>query len=161
MPPITALLHATNAALNLGRALETLLPCTEILIVDHVSSGATRRVAREYGARFVRALPSAAAEQYLHHTSHDWILCIDPAESLTEGLQASLFQWTLLPAASVAGKPSFSLFVREQVSENWRTCPSPETRLVPRNWTQWNDLLPANSPSSIPLEGELLRLAFP
>lgn len=161
MPPTTVLLHATNAALSLGRALETLLPCTEILIVDHVSSDATRRVAREYGARIVRAHPLATAEHYLHQTSHDWILCIDPAESLTEGLQASLFQWSSLPASSVADKPSFSLFVREQLSENWRTRPNPETRLVPRNWTQWNDLLPANSPSSIPLEGELLRLAFP
>ena len=31
MPPITALLHTKNDSLGLGRALETLLPCSEIL----------------------------------------------------------------------------------------------------------------------------------
>jgi glycosyltransferase involved in cell wall biosynthesis len=55
MPPITALLHTTNDALRLGRALETLLPCAEIIIVDHHSADATRRIARDYGARIVTA----------------------------------------------------------------------------------------------------------
>jgi glycosyltransferase involved in cell wall biosynthesis len=161
MPPITALLHATNAALRLGRALEMLLPCTEILIVDHHSSDATQRIARQYGARIVPVHPWATAGHYLDQTCHDWILCLDPSESVTEGLQATLFEWRSTSAASVAAKPSFSFLVREQVSENWRTRPTPETRLVPRNWTQWNRLLPANDPSSIALEGELLRLAYP
>jgi glycosyltransferase involved in cell wall biosynthesis len=161
MPPITALLHATNAALRLGRALETLLPCTEILIVDHLSSDATQRVAREYGARIVPAHLLASAEHYLDQTSHDWILCLDPSEAVTEGLQATLFEWSSLPADSVAAKPSFSFFVREQISENWRTQLNPETRLIPRNWTQWNGLLPADDSSSIALKGELLRLAYP
>src|ERR1700686_5001163 len=98
MPPITALLHTANDALRLGRALETLLPCAEILIVDHGSADATRRIAREYGARIVIAHNQAPAHHYLALAGHDWIFCIAPAESITESLQASLFEWSALPA---------------------------------------------------------------
>jgi glycosyltransferase involved in cell wall biosynthesis len=63
MPPLTALLHTTNDALRLGRALETLLPCAELLIVDHHSTDATLRVARAYGARILPAEASDATER--------------------------------------------------------------------------------------------------
>src|ERR1700730_10220583 len=92
MPPITALLHTTNDALRLGRSLETLLPCAEIIIVDHHSADATRRIARAYGARIVTADSQAAAHHYLNLASHDWIFCIEPAESITEELQARVFE---------------------------------------------------------------------
>ncbi|MFZ0418361.1 MAG: hypothetical protein WAM04_09655 [Candidatus Sulfotelmatobacter sp.] len=161
MPPITALLHTSNAALRLGRALETLLPCAEILIVDHHSADATARVAREYGARILPADTRATTNHYLNQARHDWILCLDPSESITEGLQAALFEWSSLPAFSVEGTPSFSMFVREQLAGNWRTQPAPETRLIPRTWALWNVFLPAYDPSSIALEGELLRFSYP
>ncbi|MFY9949580.1 MAG: glycosyltransferase [Candidatus Sulfotelmatobacter sp.] len=161
MPPITALLHTANAGLRLGRALETLLPCAEILVVDHHSTDSTLRVARQYGARIVRDGIGPTANYYLEQARYDWILCLDPSESITEGLQATLFDWSSWPANKVMGKSSFSVLVREQISEEWRTSSKPETRLVPRSWSQWNRLLPADDRSSIPLEGELLRLAYP
>jgi glycosyltransferase involved in cell wall biosynthesis len=160
MPPITALLHTSNDAARLGRALETLLPCAEILIVDHHSTDATIRVARRYGARIVRADSRASATHYLESARYDWILCLGASESLPEGLQATLFEWNS-PAPDARGMPTFSVFVREQIAEDWRTRPEPETRLVHRTWTRWNGLLPAYDPSSIALAGELLRLAYP
>src|SRR5271166_4287809 len=81
MPPITALLHTSNDALRLGRALETLLPCAELLIVDHGSTDATLRVARAYGARLLGADGLAAAKHYLERAASDWIFCLDPSES--------------------------------------------------------------------------------
>ncbi len=161
MPPITALLHTANAGLRLGRALETLLPCAEILIVDHHSNDSTLRIARQYGARIVRGDIQPTANGYLDQARCDWVLCLDPSESITESLQATLFEWSSWPADTIAGKSSFSVFVREQICEKWRTSSKTETRLVPRSWTQWNGLLPAVDHSSIPLEGELLRLVYP
>jgi glycosyltransferase involved in cell wall biosynthesis len=161
MPPITVLLHTANAGLRLGRALETLLPCAEILIVDHDSTDSTLRVARQYGARIVPHRVQPAANGHLEQVSYDWILCLDPSESITESLQATLFDWSSWPANKIAGKSSFSFFVRDQISEQWRTSSKPQTRLVPRNWSQWNGFLPADDCSSIPLQGELLRLAYP
>src|ERR1700693_3935070 len=128
MPPITALLHTANDALRLGRALETLLPCAEILIVDHHSADATRRIAREYGARIVMADRPAPADHYLGLASHDWIFCIDPAESITESLQASLFEWSALPSHSLVGSATgglaFSVFVRDRPANAGCTFPS-------------------------------------
>jgi glycosyltransferase involved in cell wall biosynthesis len=161
MPPITALLHTTNDALRLGRTLEMLLPCSEILIVDHHSVDATRRIAREYGGRIVRADDHASANHYLDLARHDWIFCMEPGESINEGLQASLFEWTALAHCGVLGDAAFSVFVREQTAESWLGLPVPETRLIPRNWTKWQGQLPAPEPSARVLEGELLRFALP
>lgn len=160
MPPLTALLHTSNDALRLGRALETLLPCAELLIVDHHSTDATLRIASEYGARVVPAASSATKSHYLDLARHDWILCLEPSESITEALQTSLFEWSSLPGDSVAGTPAFSLSIREQMTEEWQDLP-PETRLIPRAWTLWNGRLPAYHPSSVALPGEVLRLSFP
>jgi hypothetical protein len=159
MPPFTALLHTKNDALRLGRALETLLPCAEILIVDHSSADATQRIARQYGARIVVADQETDAQHYLDLPRHDWILCLEPNESLTEALQASLFEWSLLPSPhGMSAGPAFSMIVREQPGE----CRSaPKTRLIPCNWPLRNGHLPAHEPSAVALEGELLRLAFP
>jgi hypothetical protein len=89
---------------------------------------------------------------------------VDPGESITEGLQASLFEWSALPAHVVGGGargPAFSVFVREQTGESWLELPAPETRLIRRSWTLWHGRLPAHEPSAIALEGELLRFALP
>src|ERR1022692_909324 len=126
MPPITALLHTANDALRLGRALETLLPCAEILIVDHHSADATRHIARQYGARIVVAEDKVSPQRYLHLATFEWILSLQPSESITEGLQASLFEWSALPAPSTvthAGMLAFSVFVREETGENWLRLP--------------------------------------
>lgn len=162
MPPITALLHTRNDALCLGRALEMLLPCTDIVIVDHHSADATLRVAREYGARIVTADAHPVADHYLDLARCDWILCLEPAESISEGLQASLFEWSALADMSGAANASaFSMFVRQQTDEGWLQLPAAETRLIPRGWTRWDGRLPTREPSAIVLEGELLRFASP
>jgi hypothetical protein len=166
MPPITALLHTANDALRLGRTLEMLLPCAQSVIVDHHSSDGTRRVARQYGALIVaaddRAEGGAEPNCYLDLAQHDWILCMQPGESISESLQASLFEWSALPHARVPGGSAFSVFVREQtIDKRWLELPVPETRLVPRSWAPWRGRLPAPEPSAIVLEGEVLRFALP
>ena len=166
MPPITALLHTTNDALRLGRALETVLPCSEILVVDHGSNDTTRQIAREYGARIVHAtslapLNHCAVNHYLDLARNDWIFCMEARESQTDGLQASLFEWAALPHESTLGTSAFSVFIRHEVDGVWSDPIGPEIRLVPRSWTWWRGRLPAQQPPAVPLEGELLRFAYP
>ncbi|HEY1660082.1 MAG TPA: hypothetical protein VGG14_17150 [Candidatus Sulfotelmatobacter sp.] len=160
MPPITALLHTSNDARRLGRALETLLPCADVLVVDHHSFDQTPRIAASYGARVILTDDHHAA-RYLDVAEHDWILCLDPSESMTEGLQAALFEWTLLLGNALPISSSFCIPVRRQVGEIWHTRRALETRLIPRTWSRWNGNFPADDPSSIPLDGELLRLDLP
>jgi hypothetical protein len=163
MPSIMALLHTENDVLRLGRALETLYACDDILVVDHGSRDGTVRLAREYGARVVSVMPGAAPAEYLRSSaSEGWILCLDPRESLTEKLAASLFEWKLesFPAEASAA-PAFSVFLREETAEGWVEVPAAQTRLVPGTWNLWKGKFPVHEPSALALEGELLRFAFP
>jgi hypothetical protein len=172
MASITALLHTENDALRLGRALETLYACDHILVVDHGSRDATVRVAREYGARVVSAASGVAPADYLlsappgsanpGSASAGWILCLDPRESLTEKLAASLFEWKSEAFhAQASGAPAFSVFLREETAEGWVDVPAAQTRLVPQPWKLWKGKFPVHEPSALALEGELLRFAFP
>jgi glycosyltransferase involved in cell wall biosynthesis len=172
MTSITAVLHTENDALRLGRALETLYACDEIVVVDHGSQDGTVRVAREYGARVVTERTGASPGDYLllakaeftraGSASAGWILCLDPRESVTEKLAASLFEWKSEAGRSnPAAASAFSFFLREETAEGWVEVPFAQTRLVPPTWNLWKGNFPAQEPSAIALEGELLRFVFP
>ena len=154
MPSITALLHTSNSGLQLGRSLETLHPCDEILIVDHQSSDETLRIAREYGAQIVQSLAGVAPRHYLQFASSEGILCLDPRESLTESLAASLYEFKLSRPESLRPR---NVFLREEKAQGWIDLPTPETRLIPKSWTRWQGWLPAQDPSAEALAGQLLR----
>jgi len=156
MPTITALLHTNNDALRLGRALEMLFPCDHLLIVDHASTDATAEVAREYGARVV---PAKRAVSYSDMVASDWILSIDPHESVTEALTASLFEWKSEHIPPAVG--AFSVFRREETVDGWIQNPAAHTRLVRTGWSRWQGHFPASEPSAIALEGDLLHFIFP
>jgi len=160
MPLITALLHTDNDALRIGRCLETLYPCDEIVVVDHGSRDGTVQIARAYGARIVAAAPGAVSVQYSLPAATGWILCLHPRESLTESLAASLFEWKSDQGA-IRSPRAFSVFLREETAEGWIEMPVAQTRLVPQSWERWNGTLPVYDASSVVLEGELLRFAFP
>ena len=162
MASITAILHTENDALRLGRALETLYACDDILIVDHGSRDATARVAREYGASVVHAASGFSSEDYRRFVPAGWILCLDPCESLTEKLAASLFEWKAEALHAKASGPSaFSVFLREETAQGWVEVPAAQTRLVPRSWRLWQGNYPMHEPSALALGGELLRFVFP
>ena len=156
MPSITAIVHTNNDALRLGRLLETLYPCDDILVVDHESEDGTLTVARDYGATILGAKPDATPATYLKPPG--WILCLDAREALTESLAASLFEWK---SEGVNGAAPFSVFLREETAEGWVEHPAAQTRLVPATWNDWSGRFPAPVTSSISLEGDLLRFAVP
>jgi glycosyltransferase involved in cell wall biosynthesis len=154
---LTALIHTHNDALRLGRCLETVYPCDEIVVMDHGSTDRTVQIAREYGARVINAEFEASVGDYLK-TGH-WILCLHPHESLTEALAASLFEWKL--QSNGAEALALAMVLREETGEGWIEKPVPQTRIVPVDWQHWYGHLPANQPESRILEGELLRFEFP
>ena len=160
MPPITALLHTENEALRLGRCLETLYPCDEIVVVDHDSRDHTAGIAREYGATVIPAEPGVSPEAYLQRIGPAWALCLDPRESLTESLAATLFEWKLTPPDSLSAA-AFSVFLRNETADGWIEVPIPQVRLVPPTWKHWQGNLPAHDPSASVLEGELLHFVLP
>ncbi len=172
MPSITAVLHTENDALRLGRALETLYPCDDIVVIDHGSRDATVRIARQYGAKVVDANATRSPQDYLQCANPEfanpgfagpagWILSLDPCESLTEKLAASLFEWKSAWLPSASSGAVFSVFLREETPQGWLEVPTAETRLVPHDWKGWNGKHPVHDRSAVTLEGELLRFIFP
>ena len=167
MPAITALLHTENDALRLGRCLETLYPCNEIVIVDHGSRDATVHIAREYGARVVKAALGVGFEfdpRRISIRGNDdakWILCLDPRESLSESLAASLFELKSRGIETAVTLPAFSVFVRHEGAGGWNKEQTLQTRLVPRNWNSWEGRFPKTTEGTATLEGNLLRFNSP
>jgi glycosyltransferase involved in cell wall biosynthesis len=158
MPKITALLHTHNDALCLGRALQSLRPCDEMLVIDDDSEDDTPKVAREYGATLKTSIPGVTFGAYASDASHDWILCLRPDETLSDDLEASLFEWKKQePADDIAG---YRISIREQKDRQWQTCPA-ETRLVNRRLVNWIGEMPPDEPIEQELPGDVLRFDQP
>jgi glycosyltransferase involved in cell wall biosynthesis len=156
MPKITALLHTHNDALYLGRALDSLRPCDEVLVIDDCSEDDTPRVAREHGATLKKAIPGVS---FAADAAHDWILCLRPDETLSDDLEASLFDWKKeYPAVNTAG---YQVSIREQNGDGeWQNC-QPQTRLINRKLVNWIGEMPPDEPGETKLSGDLLRLPQP
>jgi glycosyltransferase involved in cell wall biosynthesis len=160
MPPFTALVHTQNDGTRLGRTLETLHPCDEILVVDHGSADDTLRVAREYCATIRMAESGESPDSHLRHARHAWVLVVLPSETISEALEAALFEWKLRGERDVAGIGSYTIAVREETREGWSE-PRTSTRLVPRQWQRWDQKLPQHDPNGVMLDGDLLRFRTP
>ena len=169
MPKITALLHTHNDAQRIGRALESLRAVDEILVVDHGSTDDTVQVARHHGANIKEGVPGVNPGVYVIDAHHDWIFCLLPNESLSEGLEASLFEWKervdepLNQAEKDAQSfrnATYSVTVREETEDGWKTAPA-ETRLVNRKQINWTEAIPPNNGESTLLPGDVLRFSKP
>ena len=162
MPPITAILHTANDGIRLGRALETLRACDEIVVVDHRSTDNTVRVAQEYGAtvRSIDTLPPLGDPARM--ARNDWVFFLLPSEAVSEALEATLYEWKLHGQHDVAEISSCAVFIREETSYGWAEL-QPSTRLVPRDWQRWDGelRLPLLDPGSRLLDGDLLRFRAP
>lgn len=154
MPKISALIYTHNDALRIGRTLDSLRPCDEVLIIDSASEDDTQRIAREHGAVVRQAILGVEPGAYAIDTHHEWVLCLCPGEALSEGMEASLREWQQGQPDQDA--PGYCFPVRENVAGAWETAPA-EMRLVNRNQVEWTGPLPPNAQRAIPLLGDLLK----
>jgi len=160
MRRLAAILHTLNDERRIGRCLETLYPCDEILIVDEGSTDQTVRIAREYGASVIGPVNEQLPGGFAQASGAEWVLCLDPRESLTEGLAASLFEWKSHRSSSTDAE-AFCVFVREETATGWVEKQEAQPRLVPRNWQEWNGHWPSADGATFALEGQVLRFLFP
>lgn len=156
MPKITALIHTFNDGARVGRALDSLRACDEVLVVDHGSTDNTRKVAGEHGAIFKEGIPGVDRGTYAVDASNDWVLCLRANESIGETLEAALFEWKSQDHDSALG---FKIPLREENGSGWKTFP-PEMRLVNKCKINWTGDLPPNA-SGEELQGYILRFDNP
>jgi glycosyltransferase involved in cell wall biosynthesis len=152
---ISALIHARDNARSLGRALDSLRPCDEVIVVDHGSKDETVKVAREHGAKVIQAVPGVDRGAYAQNARNQWVLCLLPQEALAEELEASLFEWSA--AEQDGGQMGFNMTVREQNGAGWRSLEA-EMRLANRKQINWTGELPPANPKAPALAGHILRI---
>jgi glycosyltransferase involved in cell wall biosynthesis len=152
---ISALIHTSDSARTLGRALDSLRPCDEVIVVDHGSQDETLKVAQEHGARVINAVPGVNRGAYAQDARNLWILCLLPHEALAEELEASLFEWS--EADHDANQMGFNMAIREQNGVGWKSLDA-EMRLANRKQINWTGDLPPANPKLPALAGHILRI---
>jgi len=156
MPALTAILYTHNDALRIARAIESLRPCDEVLVIDRGSSDETCRVALEFGARVVIAA-KGSTDDYVREARHDWVLTLLPTESLSEALEASLYEWRMHDAAQCSEDAGYAVEILEETNEGWQARPA-AVRLTHRSYANSREIA---SEKSRTLEGPVLRLRLP
>ncbi|MGA8599136.1 MAG: glycosyltransferase family 2 protein, partial [Bryobacteraceae bacterium] len=92
---ISAAIITYNEERNIARVIESLRCCDEILVLDSGSNDRTVEIAKTLGARVVETFWHGYAAQKniaAELASHDWILALDADESLSEALEAEIWQ---------------------------------------------------------------------
>ncbi len=158
MSKISAIIHAHNDEQRLGRLLDSLRPCDEVLVIDHDSSDRTADVAREHGAKVKPFVPGVQPGAYVGDLRHDWVLCLQPDEALSEALEASLFEWKENDAPEEA--IGYSVALREESETGWHNA-GRELRLANRCRINWSDAFPQCDGDGHLLAGDLLRFLKP
>jgi glycosyltransferase involved in cell wall biosynthesis len=97
--PLSAVLITLDAAAQLPACLDSVAFCDEILVVDSGSSDGTVELAKSRGARVIHQdwLGYGRQKQFaVEQAAHDWVLCVDADERVTERLRESIL--AVLPA---------------------------------------------------------------
>jgi glycosyltransferase involved in cell wall biosynthesis len=157
MPKITAIIHTLNDGLRLGRALDSVRACDQVVVVDHGSTDNTEKVAKDHGAEFKKGIPGVDRGAYAVDAAHDWVFCLCANESFSEPLEAALFEWKSVEHDDAS---AFSVNVREESDSGWKTLAG-ETRLINRRKINWTGDLPPTPTISENLGGDLLRFRHP
>ncbi|HMJ62692.1 MAG TPA: glycosyltransferase family 2 protein [Bryobacteraceae bacterium] len=92
---ISATIITFNEERNVARVIESLRCCDEILVLDSGSNDRTVEIAKKLGARVEEASWHGYAAQKniaAELAAHDWILALDADESLSEALEAEIWQ---------------------------------------------------------------------
>ncbi len=92
---ISAAIITFNEERNIARVVESLRCCDEILVLDSGSNDRTVEIAEKLGARVVEASWHGYAAQKniaAELATYDWVLSLDADESLSEALEAEIWQ---------------------------------------------------------------------
>jgi glycosyltransferase involved in cell wall biosynthesis len=92
--PLTAIVSSRNEAHLLGRCLDSIAFCDELILIDIESTDDTVAVAERHGARVVRhayvGIAEAARVNVAPQARHDWLLVVDPDEEVPAELAAEV-----------------------------------------------------------------------
>jgi glycosyltransferase involved in cell wall biosynthesis len=137
---ISATIITYNEERNIARALESLRCADEVLVVDSGSSDRTVEIAEKLGAKVVDSpWPGYAKQKNLaaERAQNDWILSIDADESLSEALEAEIWQLKKGgPQYDAYTMPRLARYLGRWINHSgWY--PDRKVRLYNRNKAEW------------------------
>jgi len=142
--PLSLVLITQNAEAELAACLASVPFAAEIVIVDSGSTDDTRRIAEQFGARFIeqpwlgfgpQKNAAVAAARY------DWVLCLDADERISDALAQTIATVFAQPESGRAA--AYALCRRNRFFDRWLShgegYPDWTVRLFDRRRARWND----------------------
>ncbi len=139
--PFSAVIITKNAATQLAACLESAAFADEILVVDSGSSDETVALAQRYSARVIQKewLGFGAQKQFaVDRASHDWVLCLDADERVSDALRQSLLQELAAPRAHAYEMARCNRFMGRWLHHG-EGYPDWSLRLFDRRHARWSD----------------------
>lgn len=145
MAPVSAVLIAQNEEHKVRSAVESVLFCDEVVLVDSGSTDHTREVAEEAGARVIVNAPwpgfVAQRDFAVRAARHDWVLALDADERVSPALRAEVETLRARGFACPGYRmPRVALYLGRWVrGTDWY--PDPQVRLFDRKRGRWEGAL--------------------
>ena len=139
--PVSAVLITLNAASQLESCLRSLAFADEVLVVDCGSQDATLSIAQQCGARVVHQewLGYGAQKRYaVTQAQHDWVLCVDADEQVSDALRDAIAQALVAPTAAGFEMPRRNRFLGRWLKHG-EGYPDWSLRLFIRKQGNWSE----------------------
>ena len=130
-----------NAAAQLGDCLASVAFCDEVLIIDSGSTDDTVALARSSGARVIEQAWLGYGPQKhfgVQQAAHDWVLCVDADERVSEPLRLSIMAALHTPATRVYTMARCNRFLGRWL-QHGEGYPDWSVRLFHRGAARWSD----------------------
>jgi glycosyltransferase involved in cell wall biosynthesis len=140
-PALSAVVITRDAACQIDACLASVAFADEIIVVDSGSTDDTRERARVRGARVIEQpwLGFGAQKQFAaSQATHDWVLCVDADERVSEALRASILAALAAPRAFVYAVPRCNRFMGRWLRHG-EGYPDWSTRFFHRAHAHWSD----------------------
>ena len=139
--PLSAVIISKNAAAQLGECLASLAFADEVLVVDSDSTDGTAELARAAGARVIAKewLGFGPQKQFaVEQAKHDWVLCLDADERVSDALRASITAELATPRAWAYDMARCNRFMGHWLRHG-EGYPDWSLRLFDRRHARWSD----------------------
>jgi glycosyltransferase involved in cell wall biosynthesis len=139
--PLSAVIITKNAATQIDACLASLAFADEVLVVDSDSSDGTPDLARSAGARVISKewLGFGRQKQFaVSEARHDWVLCLDADERVSDALRSSLLAELAAPRTSAFEMARCNRFLGHWLRHG-EGYPDWSLRLFDRREARWSD----------------------